>query len=112
MNNSFIPGEIYVKIGDEIQKTCRADNLKTIGGETSVFDSSSRLIMDCSLSFETLGKISEQAMLKIFGMWDMVVEACPNKRVRHLAKHARKERTQKKNVHRCFRMIERSKSHV
>ena len=35
------------------------------------------------------------------------IEDCPNHRVVHLAKHARKYRTRKKNMHRAFRLLEK-----
>lgn len=35
------------------------------------------------------------------------LERCPNRKVVHLAKHARKARTRKKNLHRAIRIIEK-----
>lgn len=35
------------------------------------------------------------------------LEKCPNRKVVHLAKHAKKARTRKKNLHRAMRIIEK-----
>lgn len=35
------------------------------------------------------------------------LEKCPNRKVRHLALHARKARTRKKNLHRALRITEK-----
>lgn len=35
------------------------------------------------------------------------LERCPNRRVVHLAKHAKKARTRKKNLHRAMRIIKK-----
>lgn len=45
----------------------------------------------------------------IAGFESAVLEAAPNSRVKHLAKHAKKDRTRKKNYHRIVRDIERRK---
>ena len=36
-----------------------------------------------------------------------MLSRCPNKRVVHLAKYARKKRTRKKNLHRALRILEK-----
>lgn len=43
--------------------------------------------------------------LKLCGAWNVVVEACPNKRVRHLIKYGKNEKIIKKNFHRAIRLI-------
>lgn len=38
---------------------------------------------------------------------DRELDRCPNHRVAHLARHARKYRTRKKNLHRAFKLLEK-----
>lgn len=40
-------------------------------------------------------------------VWAAIINAYPNKRVVHLAKHAKKERTRKRNINRIIKWIER-----
>lgn len=44
----------------------------------------------------------------ILGIRDLIVKNCPNKRVAHLALHAKKKRTRKKNIHRAVYILERA----
>ena len=101
MGNDLYYVPVSYSLGDEIS------NVEITEGEMPVPYDIPSIIDSLSFSFELFGKSSEKATLIIFGIWDVVVEGCSNKRVRHLAKHARKEKTRKKNVHRAFRMVER-----
>lgn len=59
--------------------------------------------LTCSL------KMAAQSIQKIIdamlGITKAVLELCPDKRVVHLARHARKERTRKKNRRRAYRLL-------
>lgn len=59
--------------------------------------------LTCSL------KMTAQSIQKLIdamlGVTKAVLELCPDKRVVHLAKHARKERTRKKNRRRAYRLL-------
>ena len=55
---------------------------------------------------EIIAHISEDAMLAITGILNVILDCCPNKRVVHLAKHGKKKRTRKKNLHRAIKILE------
>lgn len=57
-------------------------------------------------SFTAIAKVSKDVMLAITGVYEAVINCCPNKRVVHLALHAKKARTRKKNRNRAFRILE------
>lgn len=57
-------------------------------------------------SIEILGKMYKETMLAITGMYQAVIDCCPDRRVAHLALHAKKARTRKKNRNRAFRILE------
>lgn len=107
MNDSIIPGVFYVQIGDEWEKLGKMIDTP----ETELVDDPvvpcdlSKLTEELSVSFEIVGKAAEQAALIFSGFWEMALESCPDRRVRHLALHAKRERTRKKNIHRIYRML-------
>ena len=109
MNDSIIPGVFYVQIGDEWEKLGKMIDTP----ETELVDDPvvpcdlSKLTEAWSATFEVFGKAVEQLSLMFSGLWEMALESCPDRRVRHLALHAKQERTRKKNIHRIFRMLER-----
>ena len=57
-------------------------------------------------SFTALAKVSKDVMLAITGVCEAVINCCPDKRVVHLALHAKKARTRKKNLNRAIRILE------
>lgn len=110
MNDSIIPGVLYIQIGDEMQKLGKIIDTPEIElADDPVPCDLFKLTEELSVSFEVIGKAAEEAALIFSGLWDTVLESCPDRRVRHLALHAKRERTRKKNIHRIFRMIERRK---
>ena len=52
--------------------------------------------------------LSKEILMYILGIRDPIVKNCPNKRVVHLALHAKKKRTRKKNIHRAVYILERA----
>lgn len=66
-------------------------------------------LVDLEASFEWLVKISKDTMLAITGMYSVVLNCCPNKRVVHLALHGKKAKTRKKNRNRAFRILEENR---
>lgn len=66
-------------------------------------------LADLEASFMAIAKVSKEAMLAITGMYQAVVNSCPDKRVAHLALHAKKPRTRKKNLNRAIKILERNK---
>lgn len=55
------------------------------------------------LSIET--HLPTKLWLKLLGVYDYVLENCSNKRVVHLAKYAKKERTRTKNLNRAIKIV-------
>ncbi len=58
---------------------------------------------ECDVTF------SKTLLMYITGVANTVIELCPNKRVVHLIKHARKVRTRKKNFERAIRILEKER---
>lgn len=58
-------------------------------------------------SIEISAKLSKEALNKLFGICNSIFDCCPNKKVVHLAKHARKRKTRNKNCNRCIRILEK-----
>lgn len=63
-------------------------------------------LTDLEASFTTVAKLTKDIILAMTGMYQEVIESCPDKRVAHLALHAKKARTRKKNRNRAFRILE------
>lgn len=63
-------------------------------------------ITDWEASFEILAKATKEIMLAITGMYQAVINCCPDRRVVHLALYAKKARTRKKNRNRAFKILE------
>ena len=73
-------------------------------------------MITCVLPFYHLAKSAEEASaaLKAFGIQlkfhDYIYRReCPNRKVAHLALHAKKARTRKKNIKRVFKYMEKEK---
>ncbi len=58
-------------------------------------------------SIEISVKLSKEVLNAFFGICNLIFDYCPNKKVVHLAKHARKRKTRNKNYSRCIRILER-----
>jgi hypothetical protein len=58
-----------------------------------------------TFSIKMVGQAAQRALDALLGITEAVLELCPDKRVVHLAKHARKERTRKKNRRRAYRLM-------
>lgn len=63
-------------------------------------------LADLEATFTALGKVAKDVMLAITGVYEAVINCCPDKRVVHLALHAKKARTRKKNRNRAFKILE------
>lgn len=57
-------------------------------------------------SIEISAKLSKEVLNKLFGICNSIFDCCPNKKVVHLAKHARKRKTRNKNYSRCIKIWE------
>ncbi len=60
-------------------------------------------------SIEISVKPSKEVLNALFGICNLICDCCPNKKVAHLAKHARKRKTRNKNYSRCIRILEKVK---
>lgn len=58
------------------------------------------------LKFESICGLSKEATMALFGIRDAIINYCPDKRVVHLALHAKKPRTRKKNFNRAIKILE------
>ena len=63
-------------------------------------------LADFEDSFTASVKVTKGVMLAITGVWNAVINCCPDRRVVHLALHATKVRTRKKNLNRAIRILE------
>ena len=57
-------------------------------------------------SFELVTRVSEEIILAITGVTDVIIKCCPNRKVVHLVLYSRKKRTRKKNFHRAIKILE------
>lgn len=63
-------------------------------------------ITGCESSFEMLAKTTKEILLAITGIYQAVIDCCPDKRVVHLALHGKTARIRKKNRNRAFIILE------
>lgn len=63
-------------------------------------------ITGCEAAFEMLAKTTKEILLAITGMYQAVIDCCPDRRVAHLAAHGKTARVRKKNFHRAIRILE------
>ena len=69
------------------------------------------------ISFQTLGEAAGEATMsfkvlfdtlafyKLTGMWDYIINNCPNRRVVHLAQFSKKKRVRDKNFKRALHIV-------
>lgn len=58
-----------------------------------------------SASMSTTIRLTKWQMLMVTGMYKMVIDNCPDKKVVHLIKYGRKERIRHKNFNRAIKII-------
>ena len=92
MNDSIVPGVVYIHVGNEIQKLCETSDIH--------IETLANVPVSCDLPKLTEMETSASSL-----------KLCPDNRVRHLVLHAKKKRTRKKNLHRIFRMLEKEKNY-
>lgn len=114
MNDSIVPGIVYIHIGNEMQKLYGMSDIhiETFTDNPVSYNLPKLAEMETSASFEMATKISEEVFLKLSGILDLSLKLCQDNRVRHLVLHARKKRIRKKNLHRIFRMLEKENNYV
>lgn len=82
--------------------------LRKVDFYTSTFDDEYGLniFLNNSATFQCDVFINEESMLKMLGVWDAIIECCPNRRVVHLFRYAKKRRVRRKNIHRAIKILE------
>ena len=58
-------------------------------------------------TFEFVAKVQKDLWLKLLGVYDAIVNLCPNKRVVNLALHGKNNKIRKKNLHRAIKILEK-----
>ena len=58
-------------------------------------------------TFEFVAKVQKDLWLKLLGIYDAIINLCPNKRVVHLALNGRTHKIRKKNLHRAIKILEK-----
>ena len=58
-------------------------------------------------TFEFVAKVQKDLWLKLLGIYDAIINLCPNKRVVYLALHGKNNKIRKKNLHRAIKILEK-----
>lgn len=88
------PDGTYSELGEVTDFECVAENNDISEAVVSLHN--------LEASFTAIVKTTKDVMLAITGIWNAVMNCCPDKRVVHLALHAKKGRTRKKNRNRVL----------
>lgn len=62
---------------------------------------------ELTLSLTMVRQSAQRASRALLACTQSFFELCPNKKVKHLAKYAKKERTRKKNRRRAYRLLDK-----
>lgn len=102
-------GTLYLKTPEGLQERAALEAAPEIEATTDWAEDNPTLARINSAFAEVgfIAKICTDAFAALVGITSTVMDACPNRRVVHLAKHATKRRTRKKNLHRAFRLLEK-----
>lgn len=93
--------ELLAEISEESELTVEVgDDSMPTDGVIKAFNDLGEITLTATISWDEL-------MDAVYRVTETVFNTCPNRRVAHLAKHARKERTRKKNLRRAFRIAEK-----
>lgn len=84
----------YFPVAEEDETTIHADDQQYVA--TDSFGD-----LECTI------RLSNENYMKIFGIYNSMLNMCPNKKIVHLAENARKPRTRKKNFNRIIKIVER-----
>lgn len=102
----------YAKDENGMQKIDKLDFADVEMVDCEDQDLISNVIKNVYSTFECFtDRLNEMMIAILFGIDKVAIEACQNSRIRHLALYSRKKRTRKKNIHRAFRIVERSNKH-
>lgn len=74
---------------------------------TTYSNANETILNTCNNSVLTCStKLSKDAIMILYGVREMVLTCCPNKRVAHLAYNGRTKRIRKKNFNRAIKILE------
>lgn len=111
VNIEFSPESFYILEPNGSYKPLgnitKFEEIATYSDFTDDINCISSFNMTVTSSFEEIAKLSREAIITLFGFRDAILKCCLNKRVVHLALHASKARTRKKNFNRAIRILER-----
>ena len=62
---------------------------------------------DYETTIEGICKFYKNALMCLTGVSQLAIDMCPNRKVVHLAKHAKKRRARKKNLNRAIYILEK-----
>lgn len=62
---------------------------------------------DYETTIEGICKFYKNALMYLTGVSQLAIDMCPNRKVAHLAKHAKKRRARKKNLNRAIYILEK-----
>lgn len=114
-NIELTSGTIYISSPDglysELGKAIGIDVAYSDSDDDYYHNAVSNIISSLEKYFtlECCARINRELLLTIFGIRAYILYNCPNKRVIHLAVHAKKKITRKKNFNRAIRILEESK---
>lgn len=75
---------------------------------TDYIKSNMFLCKNASGEIECRLKVNRMFLIKIMGIWDWVLENCPNGRVKHLMRQGKNERVRYKNFKRAVHLISKN----
>ena len=64
-------------------------------------------IRDYEITIEGICKFYKNALTHLTGVSQFIIDVCPNRKVVHLAKHAKKRHARKKNLNRAIYILEK-----
>lgn len=91
----------YTEEDDRVDFDQCAETVVKMGAATQSFSCTVEMASDAYMQF----------VHTLLGIDLALAEMCPNRRVVHLAKHAKKKRIRKKNYKRMIRICEKEKNH-
>lgn len=108
-NINFSPGNLYVLGPNENYEIFgNIAKIEELASYSKFDDDAPFSSFDMASSFECIAKLSKEAIMTLFGFREAILRCCPNKRVAHLAFHAKKPRTRKKNFNRAIKILEKN----
>ena len=105
----FGSGTVYILNSDETTSPFGRINGAEIETTPTVEDEHVYIpnIGDYEATIEGICKFYKNALMYLTGVSQLAIDMCPNRKVVHLAKHAKKRRARKKNLNRAIYILEK-----